>query len=658
MNIKRAFFSSSLLLAAGVTVAGCSGGSQPTEPRQDVNIEAVGTASLPLSASVDGQLYRLSPASFTFESLDDPDFLPRTVSGNGSTDSVTTNLPIGTYNVRLEDGWVLKERVRRTDGSTYYKTIPATQRTLTSPNPQQLTITEYGTANAVFTFAVGEGVIQFGEGKGGVSVDVDDCDGGSQAAACGDGACVDDSDCYGSQVCDLASAVCRDVVCEAAATVCDGHIARECSADGFSYATAGDDCTVDGDVCTRGACAEAVWARRASVSSSGSEGNGHNYWPQMSPDGRYVVFESTSSNLVPWDTNEYSDVFIHDTDLGTTKRVSVSSQGVEANADCEYPSVSADGRFVVFQSGATNLVAGDMNGRFDVFVHDTLTGETSAVSVDSTGAIADGPFGGGESPRISANGRFVAFSSRAALTDDSREAQSHIFVRDLREKSTMRVSRRHIDSWFFTGWSPSISGDGRYVAYGAYEDDVVPGDTNGVSDVFVYDVEMDTTIRASVATTGEEGNGESGRSHYSYEISGDGRFVAFTSAADNLVPNDTNGEIDVFVHDLRTRSTMRVSVSSTGEEADGESLTPSLSADGRFVSFDSSATNLAEGSYYGGYIHDIQKRATTFTRNRAFDLSSDGRFVTGVTYSALAGDDTNGKSDIYLIDTAVPAPAP
>ncbi len=231
------------------------------------------------------------------------------------------------------------------------------------------------------------------------------------------------------------------------------------------------------------ALAQGTW--RVSADSSGVDGNGGSYEPSISGDGRFVAFWSPATNLVPGDTNSKEDVFVHDRQSGTTTRVSVDSLGVQGNGASLFPSISGDGRFVAFQSRATNLVPGDTNGWSDVFVHDRQTGTTTRVSVDSSGV------------------------------------------------------QGNLDSSF-----PSISGDGRFVAFYSFANNLVSGDTNGRADVLVHDRQSGTTTRVSIDSSGIQGKSLS--EHPS--ISGDGRFVAFESAATNLVPGDTNAKRDVFVH--------------------------------------------------------------------------------------------------------------
>jgi Tol biopolymer transport system component len=341
---------------------------------------------------------------------------------------------------------------------------------------------------------------------------------------------------------------------------------------------------------------------RVSVDSSGAEGDGNSHWPSISSDGRYVAFYSHATNLVAGDTNGFRDVFVHDRQTGQTTRVSVDSTGVEGDADSSWHSISSDGRYVAFDSRATNLVAGDTNGSEDVFVHDRQTGQTTRASVDSTGIEGDGD---SVLPRISSDGRYVAFESLATnLVAGDTNGSYDVFVHDRQTGQTTRVS---VDSTGVEGdadssW-PSISSDGRYVAFHSYATNLVAGDTNGSRDVFVHDRQTGQTTRVSVDSTGIEGDG--GSSYQS--ISSDGRYVAFYSYATNLVTGDTNSFRDVFVHDRQTGQTTRVSVDSTGAEGDRESAWPSISSDGRYVAFDSVATNLVAGDNNGFrdvFVHD------------------------------------------------------
>ena len=317
---------------------------------------------------------------------------------------------------------------------------------------------------------------------------------------------------------------------------------------------------------------------RVSVSSDGAQGNKDSFGsPAISSSGRFVAFKSDATNLVPGDTNRYEDVFVHDRKTGNTRRVSVTSGGAQGNGSSFEPVISAGGRFVAFGSFATNLVPGDTNDYEDVFVHDRRTGKTWRVSVSSGGSQGNVYSYG---PAISPGGRFVAFSSSATnLVPRDTNDSGDVFVHDRRTGTTERVS---VSSDGAQGnqqsSQPAISPGGRFVAFSSQATKLVPGDTNRWDDVFVHDRRTGTTERVSVSSGGAQGNKGSG----SPTISPGGRFVAFSSAATNLVPGDTNGLIDVFVRDRRTGTTERVSVGSGGTQGDhGGGGPAAISSDGR-----------------------------------------------------------------------------
>jgi Tol biopolymer transport system component len=333
---------------------------------------------------------------------------------------------------------------------------------------------------------------------------------------------------------------------------------------------------------------------RVSIDGAGAQANSHSFAPAISGDGRFVAFYSHASNLVAGDTNGVDDVFVHDRQSGASTRVSVDSTGAEANGASYSPAISADGRFVAFESDATNLVAGDTNSARDVFVHDRQSGATARVSVSTTGAEANG---GSYSAALNADGRFVAFSSYAwnLVVKDTNDG-SDIFVHDLQGGATSRVS---VDTAGVEGdgnsFRPALSGAGRLVAFDSDAWNLVPGDTNDTFDVFLHDRQSGLTTRASVDDGGGQASGASQRA----TLSADGRYVAFYSDASDLIAGDSNGSLDVFVHDAQSGATSRVSVASAGVQGDGDSLRPVLSADGKFVAFDSVAPNLVDGDTNG-----------------------------------------------------------
>jgi Tol biopolymer transport system component len=281
---------------------------------------------------------------------------------------------------------------------------------------------------------------------------------------------------------------------------------------------------------------------------------------------------------------------------GTTEQVSVSSGGQPGNGLSGTGSVnpiSADGRFVVFDSGASNLVPGDTNNAPDAFVHDLRTGTTERVSVRSGGAECPG---GGTGPLLSQHGRFVAFTSGTATCEGGVSATVRAFVHDRKTNTTAMVSvgPGGVEANDFSV-PTAISLSGRFVAIVSRATNLVPGDTNGQPDVFIHDRRTGTTERVSVSSRGKQGNGFSSDG----TMSADARFVAFDSEASNLVPGDTNGVSDTFVHDRKTGATRRVSIGTDGQQGNGRSLIEALSWSGRTVVFNSEASNLVPNDSNG-----------------------------------------------------------
>lgn len=344
--------------------------------------------------------------------------------------------------------------------------------------------------------------------------------------------------------------------------------------------------------------------------------------PSISADGRFVAFRAASGGI--------SQIWVHDRELGTTQLVSRSTGGAAGNTGSVEPVISGDGRYVAFKSFADNLVANDTNGTSnvlnggDVFVHDRQTSTTTRVSVSSAGVEGDGS-SGGEGNAISADGRFVVFWSAAA--------------------------------------------------------NLVAGDTNGIEDVFVHDRDTATTTRMSVATGGAQQTGSLQNLERGAAISGDGRYVVFLSLAADLVASDTNGWADVFMHDRQTGATTRVSVASDGTQGNQHSFDPAISADGRYVTFTSSASNLVANdnnpcnppnvecsvpTAIDVFVRDTQTNTTTLVSKatngtqanhnpssscRQLAISADGRFVAFCSSSTnLVAGDTNNESDIFVHD--------
>ena len=304
---------------------------------------------------------------------------------------------------------------------------------------------------------------------------------------------------------------------------------------------------------------------RVSVATAGTQAGGASTNPSISGDGNVVAFRSAANNLVSGDTNAQPDVFVRDRQAGTTTRVSVVSGGLQATGGLsESPSISTDGNVVAFMSRSPNVVPGDTNvcAGFgttpgscpDIFVHDRRTATTTRVSMATGGAQANDA---SLTPSLNADGNLVAFNSRAnnlvtqcppppPSTTCDRNAQPDVFVHDRRTAVTTRESVAGDGSEGDGGsFLPSINADGRFVAFESQAPNLVAGDTNGLNDIFVRDRQAATTTRVSVSLRGFEANGGS----FLPSINADGRFVAFSSEAPNLVPGDTNGAPDAFVHD-------------------------------------------------------------------------------------------------------------
>jgi len=362
---------------------------------------------------------------------------------------------------------------------------------------------------------------------------------------------------------------------------------------------------------TLAAGAAAQETTRASVDSAGVEGDAASgiTGAALSADGNVVGFESTADNLVAGDTNGTWDIFVHDRTSGATKLVSVDSTGLQGDAPSFAVSLSQDGQLVAFTSVADNLVPGDKNSVGDVFVRDRATGVTERVSVDSAGAEAKG-WSGDLGMAITPDGQFVVFDSSAKNLVAAGTHVVDIFVHDRSTGATELVSvdSSGIEADGDCSW-PAISADGSIVAFLSAADNLVTGDTNGIVDLFVHDRTTGLTERVNVDSAGTEANDAAN----SPSLSADGRTVAFDSAADNLVAGDVNKSGDVFVHDCATGTTELVSVDSGGVQGDLPSQFALLSADGTSVAFHSAADNLVAGDSNGKVDVFVHHRATGST---------------------------------------------
>ena len=331
---------------------------------------------------------------------------------------------------------------------------------------------------------------------------------------------------------------------------------------------------------------------RVSVSTAGSEGVGGaggngSYYPAISGNGRYVAFEGEPINFVPDDTNGVYDIFLRDTVNVLTSRVSVNTAGSEGNWDSYEPAISSDGRYVAFYSESDNLVSGGSIDTEDIFLRDTVGVTTSQVSVSTAGTPGDA---GSRNPDITPDGRYVVFESAATnLVPGVSDGNIDIYLHDTQGPLTTKVSvspagtEGNADSY-----NPAVSSDGSYVVFHSGATNLVSGDVNSLSDVFVHDTGTGITALVSVSTAGSQGDTDS----VDAVISDNGRYVVFKSRSSTLVPEGSNNSFQIFVRDLQEGTTSKVSVSEAGVEGDGNSHNPSVSADGRYVVFESYGENL------------------------------------------------------------------
>ncbi len=327
---------------------------------------------------------------------------------------------------------------------------------------------------------------------------------------------------------------------------------------------------------------------RISVATDGSEATAPSQDVAISADGNVVAFVSAATDLITGDTNDQKDVFVRDRQAGTTTRVSVATGGAETSAGSGQPVLSADGRWVAFSSPAPELAPGDANGVSDVFLHDRVGAITSRVSVDSSGSDPDGPSG---APDLSADGTVVAFESKASdLLQGGADGNN---LADVFVAANGVITRVNVGAPVPQGGdsgAPSLSPDGRYVAYTSAATNIAPPDPQPGTDVFVFDRTAGTTRRASVAGTNGAPDGPSHSADVM--VAGTSVRVAFASDAANLVPGDTNDLTDVFVRDVSTDQITRESLDAAGGEAKGASTAPQLAADGGLIVFASGAPNL------------------------------------------------------------------
>ncbi len=452
-----------------------------------------------------------------------------------------------------------------------------------------------------------------------------------------------------------------------------------------------------------------------SVDASGTHsGNGNSDFGALTPDGRYVVFQSEANDLVPNDLNDQSDVFLRDLVAGTTQLISVNAAGsASGNGKSLHAVITPDGRYVAFASSASDLVGQDNNGLMDVFVRDLHTGKTTLVSRGAQAGY-EAEVSASDNPVISDDGRYIAFVSSAAnlvssatnatrevylsdwaagttywvsqnaLVGNSREAYSPVMSADGQlvafkainaqsvqifrwamaggALSTVATNAAGIGSLVPDNFGPAISGDGRYVAYTEAAND------SGISRVMRWDGQSDYSQLVSIpqhAPDSEEGTSDS------VSMSPDGRYVAFISSAGNLVDQAVSGDFEVYVRDMQEGVTRLASVTPDGIGGGGaDAATPVLSSDGQIVLFDSISGALCPNDGNDSsdvFIRDLSQGSTellspglasipagslfAYSTLDNNALSADGRYVLFESYSdVLAAADTNGMMDVFVRD--------
>jgi hypothetical protein len=380
----------------------------------------------------------------------------------------------------------------------------------------------------------------------------------------------------------------------------------------------------------------------------------------MTPDGGFIAFVANVASNPP---TMNTAIYLWDAQTGTNTLVSMNrDSGLVSDGICSSPVVSSNGQFVAFTGSGTNLAANSFDGQFHAYIRDQQAGITQLLDGDTNGIGAGVPTM--TVPGLSADGRFVVFDCASGnLVPNDRNHAEDVFVRDTVAETTELISvpdptlssyTPNGNSGFYPG---SVSADGRYVAFSSDADDLVPGDTNSQRNVFVRDLLLSTNVLVSADTNGVAASG------FSFEpsISGDGRYVAFSSYASNLVAGDANNAQDVFLRDLQMGTTMLVSASLDGvHPGNSNSFSPTISEDGRYVLFHSKASNLAAGSFGSGienlFLRDVQQgtnyaltTSTLGTGVSAAAMTPDGHFV---VYGGILSGTT---VSLYVWDTLAAA---
>ncbi len=377
-------------------------------------------------------------------------------------------------------------------------------------------------------------------------------------------------------------------------------------------------------------------------------------------DGRFVAFVSRATNFSDNDPDARLDVFVRDRFERTLELISVGTSGQMSDGDSRFPSISADARYVAFESTSSTFSLVDLNAQRDIYLHDRETGATTLISRGMSGNAGNGSSG---FPSISNDGRWIAFVSDSDdLVPGDSNGEQDVFLYDGLFETIRRVSVNESggESSGGTVGQPAMSADGQTIAFASRASDIVAGDSETFVDIYVYDRCTGSVELASRTSAGGFSNGDS----FSPSISADGQRIVYSSLASDLVESDANGFEDIFLYDRSTGDTSLVSVSTAGEQGGGDSFSPSIDARGRRVIFASTASNLAPGDPDGAvidlYARDLQREKTTrqsltwLDREsgfpiRAWRLADEGNWAGFSSEGgALAPDDDNGLRDSYV----------
>jgi uncharacterized delta-60 repeat protein len=370
-----------------------------------------------------------------------------------------------------------------------------------------------------------------------------------------------------------------------------------------------------------------VSLRRLGPSDEGQQWNGDVYASGVSAIGRFALLSAKATNLVPNDTNGKQDIFRYNLQTNAIQRVSLGYDGAEPNEDCFGQAISDDGQIIAFRSRSTNLVPGTTTSVDRLYVYDCQTGVLRCAGQLSVSASPSDLYYGGVA-QLSGNGQYLAFGSEVGLTSDDTNGISDVYCYDV-QTGALKCITAGCDDAFANGpsWIGGVSGNGRYMAFSSRASNLVPNDWNDRSDIFVYDRETRELERVSISNDGEEGNGTSDRP----TISSDSRYVLYSSLASNMVPGDTNESQDLFLYDRLSHTTQRVTVTTHGNQANGHTETHWISADGGTILISSRATNLVPNDSNGAeepFLVTIPRGAVG---GRRLDIA-EGQWVMGADF--------------------------